>query len=55
MTEVERATTYRERAKELRTIAAELRDEEQRRLLCDVADEYEKMFAKLSGLSLDSA
>jgi len=39
----QRAFTYRERAKELRTIAEELHDEEQRKLLRDVAEEYEKM------------
>lgn len=43
----QRALTYRDRARELRTIAEELSDEGQRKLLRDVADEYEKMATKI--------
>ena len=43
----ERALTYRDRAKELRLIARDLHDGEQRKLLYDVADEYEKMAIKI--------
>jgi hypothetical protein len=46
-----RALNYHDRAHELRAIAEELGEEEQRKLLRDVADEYEKMVAKLLGLS----
>ena len=52
MSSVERAITYRDRAKELRGIAEELRDEEQRELLHEIAREYEKMAAKFFGLRL---
>ena len=52
MTEVERALTYRDRAQELRAIAEALRDEEQRKLLREVAEEYEKMAVKLSSARL---
>ncbi len=48
MTEVERASTYRDRAKELLAIAETVRDKEQQKLLRDVADEYEKMAVNLS-------
>jgi len=48
MTEVERASTYRERAKELLAIAEMVRDEEQQKRLRDLADEYEKMAVNLS-------
>ena len=46
MTE-DRTLTYRDRAKELRMIAEELHDEEPRKLLYDVAEEYEKMATKM--------
>jgi hypothetical protein len=52
MSSVERALTYRDRAKELRGIAEEVRDEEQRKLLREIAQEYEKMAAKFLGLRL---
>lgn len=42
----ERARVYRERANELRALATEIRDEEQRTLLHSVADDYEQMAAK---------
>ena len=45
--DAERALTYRDRARELREIAEDLPDEEQRKLLCEIADEYEKMAAKV--------
>jgi hypothetical protein len=48
MTKVERAFTYHDRAGELRAIADDLRDEEQRTLLSEIAQEYEKMALKLS-------
>ena len=38
-----RAVSYRERAAGLRRIAVELEDDERRKLLHDVADEYENM------------
>jgi hypothetical protein len=43
----DRAWTYRDRARELRTLAEELHDEEQRKLLHDLAEEYEKMATKI--------
>ncbi|HYK78269.1 MAG TPA: hypothetical protein VEU95_01515 [Micropepsaceae bacterium] len=48
----ERACTYSYRAEELRAIADDLRDEEQRQLLREIAQEYEKMSAKFLGLGL---
>ena len=46
----QRALNYRDRAKELRAIAEALRDHEQRNLLRDVAEQYEKMAARFLGL-----
>jgi hypothetical protein len=46
----QRALNYRDRAKELRAIAEALSDEEQRTLLHDVADQYEKMASRFLGL-----
>ena len=43
----DRTLTYRDRAKELRMLAEEVHNEEQRKLLRDVADEYEKMATKI--------
>ncbi len=48
MTEVERASTYRDRAKELLAIAETVRDEEQQKRLRELADEYEKMAVNVS-------
>jgi hypothetical protein len=48
----ERASTYRNRAQELRAIANDLRDEEQRKLLREIAQAYETMAAKFLGLGL---
>ena len=45
----ERASIYRNRAQELRAIAEKLRDEEQRKHLREVAEEYEKMATKILG------
>jgi hypothetical protein len=50
MTSVERALSYRDRAKELRAIAHDLQDEEQRKLLREIAQEYEKMAGKVSAV-----
>ena len=50
MTSVERALSYRDRAKELRAIAYDLQDEEQRKLLREIAQEYEKMAGKVSAV-----
>lgn len=44
----ERARSYRERARELRAIARDLADQEQRKLLLDIADDYENMAAASS-------
>jgi uncharacterized phage-associated protein len=46
---IDRALNYRTRAQELRAIAEALRDQEQRKLLREVAEEYEKMAAKTLG------
>ena len=45
----QRALDYRERAKELRAIADEIQDEEQRKRLREVAEEYEKMASNVMG------
>ena len=48
MTGVERASTYRDRAKELLAIAETVGDEERQKRLRGLAYEYEKMAVNLS-------
>lgn len=45
---LERASTYRDRAQELRAIAEEIQDQGQRKLLREVAQEYETMASSVS-------
>lgn len=48
-----RAERYRVRAEEVRIIAASMKNSETRRILCEVADEYEHMAAQVERLKLD--
>ena len=46
---LERASIYRDHARELRAIAEEMQDEERRKLLYGVAEDYEKLAARKLG------
>jgi hypothetical protein len=49
MSSVERALTYRDHARELHAIAKEIQNEERRKLLYGIAEEYEKLAARRLG------
>jgi hypothetical protein len=46
---LERASTYRDHARELRVIAKEIQNEERRKLLYGIAEEYEKLAVRNFG------